>query len=79
MKQKLKTLLNKIKKNIFGYEEDLIPGETELDYLPKEEIIKKKTTKKKPTNKKVEESHVIHPKVSTKAKPKVKAKKEVKS
>ena len=39
--------------------EELTPGETELDYLPKEEVVKKKrTTKKKP------EPHVVHPKVN---------------
>ena len=35
------------------------PGETELDYIPKEEIVKKKSTKKKK-----DESHIIHPKVN---------------
>lgn len=43
------------------------PGETELDYIPKEEIVKKKTTKKKTTKKKTE-PHVVHPKVKTKTK-----------
>jgi Na+(H+)/acetate symporter ActP len=45
-------------------EEVIPPGETELDYIPKEEIVKKKkTVKKKSVNKKVEE-----PKVKTKKK-----------
>lgn len=43
------------------------PGETELDYIPKDEIVKKKTTKKKTTKKKTE-PHVVHPKVKTKTK-----------
>ena len=35
------------------------PGETEFDYIPKEDMVKKKrTTKKKP------EPHVVHPKVN---------------
>ena len=37
----------------------LEPGETELDYLPKEEVVKKKRTTKKKT-----EQHTIHPKVT---------------
>ena len=53
-------------KNLFDFlsEEDekpIPPGETELDYLPKEDMVKKKrTTKKKP------EPHVVHPKVKRK-------------
>ena len=39
--------------------EELTPGETELDYLPKEDVVKKKRTTKKKT-----ESHIIHPKVN---------------
>ena len=42
-------------------EEPIKPGETELDYIPKEEIVKKKRTTKKKT-----EQHVVHPKVKTK-------------
>jgi hypothetical protein len=38
--------------------ETIKPGETELDYIPKEEILKKKRTHKKKV-----EAHVIHPKV----------------
>lgn len=38
---------------------DIEPGETELDYLPKEEVKKKRTYKKK-------EEHVVHPKVKKK-------------
>lgn len=44
-------------------EEPIKPGETELDYLPKEEIVKKKRT-----NKKKVEPHVVHSKVKTKSK-----------
>ena len=44
-------------------EQPIPPGETELDYVPQEEIIKKKRTpKKKP------EPHVVHPKVKNKKK-----------
>jgi hypothetical protein len=52
-------------KKLFNFlsEEEIKPGETELDYIPKEEIVKKKrTTKKKP------EPHVVHPKVKIKNK-----------
>ena len=39
-------------------ESHIEPGETELDYIPKEEIVKKKRTiKKNPTQ------HILHPKV----------------
>lgn len=52
-------------KKLFDFlsdEDEVIePGETELDYVPKEEIKKKRTYKKK-------EEHVIHPKVKTKKK-----------
>jgi hypothetical protein len=41
-------------------EEVIEPGETEFDYVPKEEIKKKKVYKKKP------EQHVVHPKVKKK-------------
>jgi hypothetical protein len=44
-------------------EEPIKPGETELDYIPKEEIVKKKRTYKKKV-----EPHVVHPKVKTKKK-----------
>ena len=50
-------------KNLFNFlseenEKPITPGETELDYLPKEEVVKKKRTiKKNPTQ------HVVHPKV----------------
>jgi Na+(H+)/acetate symporter ActP len=44
-------------------DEIIPPGETELDYLPKEEIFKKKKAVKKKT-----EQHVVHPKVKTKKK-----------
>jgi Na+(H+)/acetate symporter ActP len=44
-------------------DEVIPPGETELDYIPKEEIVKKKKTYKKKT-----ESHIVHPKVKTKKK-----------
>lgn len=55
-------------KDLFDFltnkEEVIPPGETEYDYIPKEEIIKeKKTVKKKSVKKKVEE-----PKVKTKNK-----------
>jgi Na+(H+)/acetate symporter ActP len=44
-------------------EEPIKPGETELDYIPEEEIIKKKrVVKKKP------EPHVVHPKAKIKNK-----------
>jgi hypothetical protein len=39
------------------------PGETELDYIPQEEIVKKKRTYKKKI-----EPHIVHPKVKTKKK-----------
>lgn len=39
---------------------DIEPGETELDYIPKEEVEK---IKKKRTVKKKEEPHVVHSKV----------------
>lgn len=45
-------------------DEPVPPGETELDYIPQEEIVKKKRTSKK----KPEEPHVVHPKVKTKKK-----------
>ena len=38
-------------------DEVIVPGETELDYLPKKKTVKKKT-----------EPHVVHPKVKTKNK-----------
>lgn len=42
-------------------EESIKPGETELDYLPKEEVVKKKrVTKKK------KDEHIVHPKVNKK-------------
>jgi hypothetical protein len=44
-------------------EEPIKPGETELDYIPQEEIVKKKRTYKKKV-----ESHIVHPKVKTKKK-----------
>ncbi len=44
-------------------EEPIKPGETELDYIPQEEIIKKKRTYKKKV-----EPHVVHPKAKTKKK-----------
>ncbi len=44
-------------------EEPIKPGETELDYIPQEEIVKKKRTYKKKV-----EPHTIHPKVKTKKK-----------
>jgi hypothetical protein len=44
-------------KDLFSFlsKEDgtVLPGETEYDYIPKEEIVKQKTIKKKPTKKKV--------------------------
>jgi Na+(H+)/acetate symporter ActP len=40
-------------------EETIEPGETELDYVPKEEVKKKRVYKKK-------EQHVVHPKVKKK-------------
>ena len=41
------------------YESVIEPGETELDYIPKEEVIKKKRTiKKNPSQ------HILHPKVN---------------
>jgi Na+(H+)/acetate symporter ActP len=43
--------------------EPIKPGETEFDYIPKEEIVKKKRTYKKKV-----EPHVVHPKVKTKKK-----------
>jgi hypothetical protein len=42
-------------------EESIKPGETELDYIPQEEIVKKKRTYKKKV-----EPHVVHPKVKNK-------------
>ena len=39
------------------------PGETELDYISEEEIVKKKRIYKKKT-----EPHIVHPKVKTKKK-----------
>jgi hypothetical protein len=54
-------------KKLFDFlsEDDITvePGETELDYIPQEEIVKKKRTYKKKT-----ESHIVHPKVKTKKK-----------
>jgi hypothetical protein len=44
-------------------DEPIKPGETELDYIPQEEIVKKKRTYKKKV-----EPHVVHPKVKTKKK-----------
>jgi hypothetical protein len=46
------------------------PGETELDYLPKEEVIKKKRVykKKKPTKKKVITDEEVKPKSKPKTK-----------
>lgn len=44
-------------------EEPIKPGETELDYIPQDEIVKKKRTIKKKT-----EQHIVHPKVKTKTK-----------
>lgn len=44
-------------------EEPIKPGETELDYIPQDEIVKKKRTTKKKT-----EQHIVHPKVKTKTK-----------
>jgi hypothetical protein len=43
--------------------QEIEQGETELDYIPQEEIVKKKRTYKKKT-----ESHIVHPKVKTKKK-----------
>lgn len=42
-------------------EESIEPGETELDYIPEKEIVKKKRT-----NKKKVEPHVVHPKIKNK-------------
>jgi hypothetical protein len=72
---------------ILGKEEEVVipPGETELDYLPKEEVVKKKRVykKKKTDKKKVTEKEEVKtkPKVLGEhqiknGKPKVKSKKE---
>jgi hypothetical protein len=55
---------------IVGKDEVVPPGETELDYLPKEEVVKKKRTykKKKSTKKKVVDEEPTKPKVTTKKK-----------
>lgn len=52
-------------KKLFNFlsEEEITPGETELDYIPEKEVMKKKRTYKKKV-----EPHVIHPKVKTKKK-----------
>jgi hypothetical protein len=49
---------------IVGKKEVILPGETELDYLPKEEVVKKKRVykKKKPTKKKVITDEEVKPK-----------------
>jgi hypothetical protein len=49
---------------ITGKKEVIPPGETELDYLPKEEVVKKKRVykKKKPTKKKVITDEEVKPK-----------------
>jgi hypothetical protein len=72
---------------IVGKKEVVPHGETELDYPPKEEVVKKKRVykKKKPTKKKVTTDEEIKPKSKPKVlgehqikngKPKVKSKKE---
>jgi hypothetical protein len=43
--------------------QEIEQGETELDYIPQEEIVKKKRTYKKKS-----EPHIVHPKVKTKKK-----------
>jgi hypothetical protein len=44
---------------IVGKKEVVPPGETELDYLPKEEVVKKKPTRKRSTNKKQTTKKVV--------------------
>jgi hypothetical protein len=44
-------------------EKSIEPGETELDYIPKEEVVKKKRVYKKKI-----EPYIVHPKVKTKKK-----------
>lgn len=63
-------------KELFSFlsddDEVIPPGETEYDYIPKDEIIKKKKTVKKKPSKKPTEDHVVHPKVTVKPKTKKK-------